>query len=488
MLISNRKLMITSFFTLALTACGGGGGSESTPSTPVTPPAANLAPTVSAGEDQSIYTGTKVILSGEASDTDGTIVSYQWQLTDYASGSAALTLNDADKATAYFETNFNVPEEQAFTFTLTVTDDDGATSSDKVTIKIAPTEFTYVDIPLPENINQAHVLQLDDNQLLVTGGCKAIYSNGSCAEGHHSPKAFLLNLLDNSLTQIADLKHNFYGQSRAYHSKNILPDGRVLSCYFRGDSPDHDYGCEIYDPNSQSFYVVDKPTLTREHIMPVVMDNGDVIVFGGWSGATYAAYYDGLGFFETDTIELFSAETETWQMLDIILPVHTGSVITTRLASNQVLLVGGTTNNGAKVLNTAYIYDHSDRSLRELPRLSQPATNAGGHTFQRLDNDDNICLISGSATYDHLIYDIAFEETRQADVSECNTFDEYNVIQRNALSEVAISLGKGANVVKTPEKIWIDQQINDSATTYDADCDCYVYDEPMIIRVSQVKP
>jgi hypothetical protein len=101
-----------------------------------TPPA-NQPPTADAGANQIVDEGTTVNLIGLGTDSDGTIISYNWQQD---SGSS-VTILDADTANASF-TAPEVTASEDLVFLLTVTDDDGATGSDLVTI-------TVNDVPPP---------------------------------------------------------------------------------------------------------------------------------------------------------------------------------------------------------------------------------------------------------------------------------------------------------------------------------------------------
>jgi hypothetical protein len=131
----------TSFILIcSLTACGGGGGDgANTVVTPPSQPIANVAPSVSAGEDQTVDENTSVTLTGTASDSDGTISSYQWLQT----GGTSVSLANADSATATFSTP-NISVNETVTFALTVTDNDGASATDSINILVTNIE--------PENI------------------------------------------------------------------------------------------------------------------------------------------------------------------------------------------------------------------------------------------------------------------------------------------------------------------------------------------------
>jgi uncharacterized protein YkwD len=91
------------------------------------PEPVNIAPTADAGANRTVEPGDLVSVAGSASDSDGTIVEWYW---DIVSG-AQVGLNNAntDRVT------FTAPEEEGYVeLLLTVTDDDGATGSDRVTI------------------------------------------------------------------------------------------------------------------------------------------------------------------------------------------------------------------------------------------------------------------------------------------------------------------------------------------------------------------
>lgn len=111
---------------------------------------ANRPPVANAGSDQSKNEGDQVTLDGSASsDPDDDPISYSWQLLAGYSG-PAVTLDDTTVAQPKFSTTDN----GEYTFRLTVTDDDGVSSSDDVTVvigNVAPTitQFTAPVDPVP---------------------------------------------------------------------------------------------------------------------------------------------------------------------------------------------------------------------------------------------------------------------------------------------------------------------------------------------------
>jgi|GEM_PF-2576530 len=91
------------------------------------------APSVNAGADQIVDELTTVTLSGSASDSDGTVVSYLWSQT----AGTAVTINDGDAPTA----NFDAPDVvniETLVFQLQVTDDDGQIATDEIEVTVNP--------------------------------------------------------------------------------------------------------------------------------------------------------------------------------------------------------------------------------------------------------------------------------------------------------------------------------------------------------------
>lgn len=125
--------------------------------------AANSPPTADAGDDQNVDEGETVTLDGSASsDTDGTIASYSWTQT---SSGTQVTLSGANTATPTFTAPEVGPEGETLTFALTVTDDDGATSTDSVDVFVndvvvnsPPTAALTAN---PSTINEGETSALD---------------------------------------------------------------------------------------------------------------------------------------------------------------------------------------------------------------------------------------------------------------------------------------------------------------------------------------
>jgi len=99
--------------------------------------AVNEIPSVDAGTDQTLNSGDTVTLSATASDSDGSIETYQWVQTS----GTTVELTNADSATATFISP-TVTSNSALVFTVTVTDNQGEIATDTVTINVTPVAAT----------------------------------------------------------------------------------------------------------------------------------------------------------------------------------------------------------------------------------------------------------------------------------------------------------------------------------------------------------
>lgn len=129
--ITNLTTAGTYVFTLTVTDNSGATATDQVSIT-VTAAAANKAPTANAGADQTIVLPTATVtLNGTGStDSDGSIKAYKWV---QASGPVTATLSSATIASPVVS---KLTTAGSYIFTLTVTDDDGATASDQVTITV----------------------------------------------------------------------------------------------------------------------------------------------------------------------------------------------------------------------------------------------------------------------------------------------------------------------------------------------------------------
>lgn len=90
----------------------------------------NNPPTVNAGSDFSMYTRSTVNINGSASDSDGSIVAWQWQRV------SGLTVSLQNEETNQLRLTSGSSEGTVL-LRLTVTDDDGAWTADEITVTIS---------------------------------------------------------------------------------------------------------------------------------------------------------------------------------------------------------------------------------------------------------------------------------------------------------------------------------------------------------------
>ncbi len=122
-------------------------------------PAINIIPAANAGTNQMITLPVNTVsLSGTGTDTDGTIVSYNWTKT---SGPASFSIMDATNA----QTTVTALVAGNYIFKLTVTDNNGATASANVTITVNPA----LNVPPVANAGNAQSITLPLNTITLSG-------------------------------------------------------------------------------------------------------------------------------------------------------------------------------------------------------------------------------------------------------------------------------------------------------------------------------
>ena len=124
---------VTHIFTLTVIDDS---GESTTDTVTITVDAPNLPPVANAGPNQVVAYGTTVRLTGVGTDNDGEIASYSWARTGGTGG--PVTLINANTAQASFTPNAMAigASGETYTFAFTITDDDGATATDIVTITV----------------------------------------------------------------------------------------------------------------------------------------------------------------------------------------------------------------------------------------------------------------------------------------------------------------------------------------------------------------
>ncbi len=118
-----RTLLYSSLLLFTLIGCGGGDDNESN--------STNLLPTPNAGADQSVEETANVTLNGTAIDSDGTISRYVWS----QESGTQVQISDVNQPVITFEAP-DISVDETLVFRLTVTDNDGGSSSDEVSVAV----------------------------------------------------------------------------------------------------------------------------------------------------------------------------------------------------------------------------------------------------------------------------------------------------------------------------------------------------------------
>ena len=160
--------MVEGVYVFSFTATDNDGGSRSDQvRVTVLPEATNQTPIAEAGTNVVITLPTNIVtIHGSGTDPDGTISSYLWTKK---SGPSSLNMVNATTASLTAESLV----EGTYIFTLTVTDDDGATDSDEVTVTVNPS-----------NVNQSPLAKAgSDITLILPTNSTNIVGAGSDADG-----------------------------------------------------------------------------------------------------------------------------------------------------------------------------------------------------------------------------------------------------------------------------------------------------------------
>ena len=115
------RVLLAGSVAIAIGGCGGGSGAP-----------ANAAPSADAGDDQIADEGTAVVLAGAGEDRDGAVRSYRWT---QVSG-PRVELDDAGAARTEFTVPAYAEGQSELIFRLTVTDVEGVTGTDEVTVTV----------------------------------------------------------------------------------------------------------------------------------------------------------------------------------------------------------------------------------------------------------------------------------------------------------------------------------------------------------------
>src|SRR5690606_35012232 len=153
-------------YLFKLTVTDNNGAMASSEARLIVKPAPNQDPIANAGKDKTLtLPDNSTTLEGTATDADGSIISYLWTKVS----GPQVKMANADKPVL----GLSNMVEGSYSFTLTVTDDRGATASDgvRVTVKPAP------NLPPAANAGKDVVITLPNNSTKLNGA-------GTDSDGH----------------------------------------------------------------------------------------------------------------------------------------------------------------------------------------------------------------------------------------------------------------------------------------------------------------
>jgi N-acetylneuraminic acid mutarotase len=229
---------------------------------------------------------------------------------------------------------------------------------------------------------------LQDGQVLVVGGFDATSPN------YGSPHAELYDPSTGTWTATADANFGHYE-----HTATLLEDGRVLVAgghrFLSETGLLYEGKAEIYDPGTATWTVTGSMSTGRVLHTATLLDNGKVLVAGGYNGGSR---YGNISF---SSAELYDPATRTWSLTGSLNARRLGHTMT-KLSDGTVLVAGG---YGPPDLKTAEIYNP------DAGTWSYTGTMNFSHSYQAatLLSDARV-LITGGGGIPSEIYDPATGE------------------------------------------------------------------------------
>ncbi len=168
---------------------------------------------------------------------------------------------------------------------------------------------------------------------------------------------------------------------RSAHTATLLTNGQVLIVGgFRTTTPGNGSNlesCEIYDPVSGVFNLVQNLGVPRGSHQATLLDNGRVLISGGAWNNRYC--------------ELYDVTANTWSQTGDMTVIRRSSHTATLLHNGKVLLAGGYTD---AVASSAELYDPVTKSFTAVDSMFTPREQ---HTATIL-LDGNVLVTGGYST------------------------------------------------------------------------------------------
>ena len=205
---------------------------------------------------------------------------------------------------------------------------------------------------------------LADGRVLLAGGVNALAGSSEL----YDPATGLFAAAGN------------LGVIRSHHTATRLSDGKVLIAGGYGGYDGNSYGplssTEIFDPATGTFSAGKAMTASHEHHTATLLQNGKVLIAGGFGNAGDELYDPVANSFSA----VAGMVTPRWG--------HTATL----LADGKVLIAGGSDDSGA--LASAELYDPASNTFAAIDGMTSPRL---GHTATVLP--DGSVLIVGGYSY-----------------------------------------------------------------------------------------
>ena len=175
--------------------------------------------------------------------------------------------------------------------------------------------------------------------------------------------------------------------ARASHTSTLLPNGKVLIAGgFAGSGTENNpyRSTETYDPQTGSFQAAGSMTVGRSGHTATLLNNGKVLLVGGWTG-----HYDA-----HRTADLYDPKTDRFTPTGNMVLERAGSTATL-LADGRVLVAGGV-DRSENALASAELYDPSTGTFTVTSSMAEPR---GAHTATALRNGKVLIVGGGSGHY-----------------------------------------------------------------------------------------
>ena len=240
------------------------------------------------------------------------------------------------------------------------------------TLTVGPSAFSMTG-SLNTARSYATSTLLEDGTVLVAGGFSTSYSGPLASAELYEPGA-------GSFVAVGNLN-----VARAYHTATLLNNGTVLVVGGQQDSfGDGLASAEIYSPMPGVFSATTgNPTTTRTYHTATLLNNGQVLIAGGYTGSNQ------------NSVELYNPVSETFALtgsLTTARAMHTATL----LNDGTVLMVGGQNNSFSTVLTSAEIYNPTTGTFAPVGNLN---IGSYGHTATLL-NDGTVLIAGGfGSTY-----------------------------------------------------------------------------------------